>query len=291
MLERPAKTAALSLAALALWAGGCGGDDDPFVPPVEPAEPVNANGGGEEEDFAGYRMKPVEAKETLDEGVERITKTAKSGSCDEVVALFPLSRESPDVTSDCEFLRGALIHEVVGTEEFGGGGAIDFETEDGIGSTAAVILDADGRFHVAFVDGYLGGEAVGTAAPTDDWDEAAEATLNALETGDCDAFIQIAHHRFGPGSFPEEADTCAFVEASTVPSLLKRYPKTELEPLGSNADYAFYGLETPTKNLTIVLARQLDPEVLPEGLEPLPDDAPDFAFAAIYPTYIAPGKD
>ena len=40
----------------------------------------------------------------------------------------------------------------------------------------------------------------------------------------------------------------------------------------------------------MVLARQLDPEVLPEGLEPLPDDAPDFAFAAIYPTYTPPEK-
>ena len=290
MLERPAKTAALSLAALALWAGGCGGDDDPFVPPVEPAEEPKTNGGGEEEDFTGYRMKPVEAKETLAEGAERITKTARSGDCEEVIALFPLGREISDVDADCEFLRQSLAQDVVDSEEFGGGGVIDFVSEDLISSSAAVILDADGLFHVAFVDGYLGGEAVGTPAPTEDWDEAAQATLAALEQGDCDAFIQIAHHRFGPGAFPEEADTCAFVAASSVPGLLKKYPKEKLKSLGANADYAFYGLETPKKNLTMVLARQLDPEVLPEGLEPLPPDAPDFAFAAIYPTYPPPKK-
>jgi hypothetical protein len=289
VLQRLAKTAALSLATLAFFVGGCGGDDDPLAPPAESTE-VDLPTGGEVETVSGHRMKPVKAKETLKEGVDRIAKTAKSGDCKEVVALFPLARESTDAAADCEFLRQALNREFVSSQEFGGGGVIDLVTDD-VGSTAVLILDADGRFHVAFVDGYLGGESAGTEPPTEEWDNAAQAALDALAQKDCEAFIAVAHHRFGPGSAPEEADTCAFVEANSVPTILEENPKAKLKSLGANADYAFYGLETPNTNLTMVLARQVDPKVLPEGLEPLPPDSPDLAFAAIYPTYIAQEKD
>ena len=138
--------------------------------------------------------------------------------------------------------------EVVGTEEFGGGGVIDFVTEDGIGSTAAVILDADGRFHVAFVDGYLGGEASAPAAPTDGMGRGGAGDARRAGAGRLRCVHPDRSPSVRPGLLPDEADTCAFVEASSVPSTSQAATQRQkLKSLGANADYAFYGLETPRR--------------------------------------------
>lgn len=70
--------------------------------------------------------------------------------------------------------------------------------------------------------------------------------------------------------------------------VLDAYPRSRIEWLGGNADYGFFGIGTPEANLIMILARQMDPPKLPEGSEPLPKDAPGYAFAAIYPTYSNP---
>lgn len=278
-----------ALAGLVLTAG-CGGEEEPAGTETEASTTAPEPEVAEAPEIAGERMKPVKAKETLAQAVERIQKTVESGDCKKIAAIFPVSRESTDQQADCDFLTAALNGEVIGFQEFGGGGLIDLQGPDNGDGTAVTILDSDGRHHVSFVDTFLAGGTVGTDTefePDPGIDKVAEAAVDALQEEDCEAFQNLTHKRFGVGASPDESQICTFVKDSSVREALEEFPKTEVESLGGNDEYGFYGLETPAGNQTFIVAVQEDPETLPEGFEPLPEDARKFGFVTIYPTYTA----
>jgi hypothetical protein len=254
-------------------AGGCGGGDEE----ADGGPPGNGNAASDEQALALPK-----AKESGEEASARFREAIESEDCEDVYELNPISRPQYNTKERCEFLRERLALDVSGAEDFAGGAVIEYEG-DQPRERAVSVLDADGRFHVVLTDSLLEGESIGTG-PSAEFDAAAEDALEALEDGDCDAFREVAHRRYGPGGAPERAATCEFVEQNPIPNMLDAYPDASLEPLGGNRDYAFYGFATPAAHLTFVMARQDDPNALPEGVDPLPDDAAEYAFVGLYLT-------
>lgn len=265
---------ALALTALV----GCGSDDEPGSNRTA----AGANGAGEGAKPQGKPLGVAKAKESIDEAVARIRRLIDSEDCEKVNTLNPLAVPALDTDERCEVLRERLDLKVIDAEDFRAGGVIDYEFGE-VGASAVTIIDADGRHHVAFIDALLEGESVGSELDKA-FDEVADDALTALEDRDCDAFIAVAHRRYGPGAAPDRGQTCEFVENNPIPGVLQRYEEAELVGIGGNQDFAFYGLGAPAVHLTLVLARQEDPRPLPASFEPLPDDASEHAFVTMYVT-------
>ena len=257
---------------------GCGGEDD------EPAgngdEAVTPGQAGEKPtELTGKPLALPKPKESIEEAAARIEEAIASEDCDVVNELHPLGRPQLRTDERCEALRKRLDFELASSDEFDGGGVLDYEN----GTSAVLILDADGLHHIALIDSLLEGESAGTNS-AGQFDNAAKDVVAALEQRDCDAFIDAAHRRYGPGAAPERETTCTFVENNPITTMREQYPRADLESLGGNADYALYGFATPAIHLTLVMARQDDPESLPETLEPLPKDAAEYGFVGLFVT-------
>jgi len=224
---------------------------------------------------------PPEAKESIKEAEARIAKAVASDDCDVVNELIPTSRSQLATEIRCEYLRRLDGLEVLGSESFPGGGVIDYQFGDRV-LTAILLVDTDGLYHVALYDPFNPKESVGTK-PAKQFDAAADAAVEALADGDCDAYVATLHRRFGRGAAAPENQICDLVEPNQVQAVRKVDPSAEPESLGGNGSYAFYSLGTPGYNLTLVLARQTD-EGVPEGVEPLPKDAAEYAYVDAYLT-------
>ena len=224
---------------------------------------------------------PPKAKESIKEAEARIAKAVASDDCDVVNELIPTSRSQLATDIRCEYLRRLDGLEVLGSESFPGGGVIDYQFGDRV-LTAILPVDTDGLYHVALYDPFNPKESVGTK-PAKQFDAAADAAVEALADGDCDAYVAILHRRFGRGAAAPENQICDLVEPNQVQAVRKVDPSAEPESLGGNGSYAFYSLGTPGYNLTLVLARQTD-EGVPEGVEPLPKDAAEYAYVDAYLT-------
>ncbi len=202
--------------------------------------------------------------------------------CKDISQFNLSSRPVEDKEARCEGLVSLLGgRKVLGSEEFDSGGVVDYEYGE-LGATAVFVVEDDGRFHLAYADTLLEGESVGTK-PAEEFDAAADDAFAALSEADCDAFIEVANQRHGPGTAEEDA-ICDYVDANPVPGLVESFPDLEPELLGANADYALYSLSTPDQFLTMVLGRAEDPKALSETYEPLPKDAPEFGFVDLIPT-------
>ncbi|MDQ2675388.1 MAG: hypothetical protein M3Y34_01145, partial [Actinomycetota bacterium] len=264
----------LSLAVAALLAlAACGREPSP-----EPTATGDGTATGEPEE----PIAPPRAKESIEDAAERLTRALESGNCKEILEFDLSSRPSADEKARCEGLTTLLGgRKVLGSEEFKAGGVVDFEYGE-LGASAVLVVERDGRYHLAYVDTLLEGESAGTPA-ADEFDRAAADAFAALRDGDCDAFIQVANPRHGPGA-AEKSAICDYVKASPVPGLAKSFPELKPMRLGANADYALYALATPDGFWTMVLGRAEDPQMLSESYEPLPADAPEFGFVDLIPT-------
>ena len=224
---------------------------------------------------------PPKAKESIQEAEARIAKAVASDDCEIVNELIPTSRSQLATEIRCEYLRRLDGLEVLGSESFPGGGVIDYQFGDRVLS-AILVIDTDGLYHVALYDPFNPKESVGTK-PAKQFDAAADAAVEALADGDCDAYVAILHRRFGRGAAAPENEICDLVEPNQVQAVRKVDPSAEPESLGGNGSYAFYSLGTPGYNLTLVVARATD-EAVPEGVEPLPEDAAEYAYVDAYLT-------
>ncbi len=216
--------------------------------------------------------------ETVNEAVERIDGVLSNGECEQIYDLNPLSRPKLATESRCEALRGLAGLPVKAAAAYGKVAAVvDYQRGDRTVS-ALLVGDADGRFHIAFIDPFLGTPSVGTKREPR-LDVAAERAVRALRGRDCAAFLDVAYRRFGFGG-GTDAEVCDRVETNPVAALAGG-GKTRLERLGGNAHYAFYGLETRDSFLTVIAARQTEagiPEALPQEIARLPDGAPEYGF-------------
>ena len=253
---------------LALAAGGCPGSGDPEVSdPAEAPLPESLKPAA-----------PPAMDETVEEAAARIEELASSGDCEQIYELNPPSRPKLATEARCESLQNLAGLPVEATASYGEiAGVIDYRRGERIVS-ALLVGDADGRFHIAFVDPFLGVKSVGTK-PAPQLYVAAERGVRALRDRDCAAFLEVAYRRFGLGG-GTDTQVCERVDVNPLADLA-RGGGVRLKRLGGNASYAFEGLRTADAYLVVIAARQTEAG-LPDGLPPdvarLPRGAPEYGF-------------
>lgn len=227
---------------------------------------------------------PARATQSIDEAADDLTAAIESGDCDRINDFNPISRQEALSTKErCKALEARLTGaKLVGTEEYEGSGVIDFQ-RGAQTITALMVVDQDGKFHLVTLDGLLGEPSAETQFARQ-FDAAAEDAFEALTTKDCDAFLDLASRQIGPASITRDRkDVCAFVDNNRIATLAGADSKLSPKRLGGNADYAFYGIGTPSIFLTMTMARQSGAE-LPEGVSKPPPDAAEYAFLDVLPT-------
>lgn len=263
------KSVALAAIVVGISVGGCAESDAPSET-EEPSEPPRA----ERSQAPG----PPAMTETVEEATARIEQVLSSGDCEQVNALNPLSRPNLATEERCEALRGLAGLPVQGAAAYGQIAAvIDYRRGE---RTVSVLLvgDADGRYHVAFIDAFRGTPSVGTElAPG--LDRAAREAVRALRRRDCEAFLSAAYRRFGLAG-GEDAEVCERVETNPVATLAEKDAPT-VKRLGGNRAYAFYALDTQDAFLTVIAAQQTNvgvPEGVPDEVARLPANAPEYGY-------------
>jgi hypothetical protein len=215
----------------------------------------------------------------------RIAGALATGDCDAINALAPLEQATTLVKANqCRSMKNLTNLEVGGSASYGAlGGVIDYKTTDGV-VTAVLIRDADGLFHVAFLNPFNRKPSVGTRLASGFASTAAGA-VRTLRGNDCEAFLGFSLRRFGDGGLPEP-DACNVVRTSRFSTALRESKKARPIPSGGNADYAFYGMPTRAGFFTLVEAKESDsvpPSVAPEAV-PLPPGAPRYGLVHAYLT-------
>lgn len=251
-----------------LLIAGCGGGDSGDTSTQAPAA------------ASGKPLKPPKAKESLGEAQRRIEHLVSGDDCDQINTLNPVTRTALDTPERCEYLQRLAGLKVIGKQAVPGGGLIDYANGEGV-LTAIIIVDSDGLYHVALYDPYNTKSTVGTPF-AHQFDGVAQEAVDALREPDCDRYFAILH-RFGRGAGADQDEVCDSLQSNPVKAVLATAPEAEPKRLGGNSRYAFYSLASPNLEITIVLARQSN-EGLPEGVDPLPADAPEYAFIDAYDT-------
>jgi hypothetical protein len=266
------RTLATAATAVALSLAGCAGfGDEGSDEPAETDETLPRASGSNPPG-------PPAMEETIEEATKRIESVLSSGDCEQIHGLNPLSRPKLATESRCEALQRLAGLEVKGAEAYGEvAGVIDYVRGDRTVS-ALLVGDADGRFHIAFIDAFRGVPSVGTGRAAE-FDDAAEAAVRALRRHDCAEFLDAAYRRFGFAGGTDD-EVCERVETNPL-AALDPNARARLERLGGNAGYAFYGLDTKDSYLTLIAARQTRagvPDTLPPEIARLPAGAPEYGF-------------
>jgi hypothetical protein len=254
----------LALAAAAMAIAGCGG------------------GGGDNAGSSSTEAKgppppplkhPAKAKESIDQAGQRIAGALGSGDCKTVNSVNPLSRPTVSTDARCKYLQRFKDMTVQGAEAFDGGGVIAYTLGQRT-LNAVVVVDDDGLFHLVYIDPFIDENSVGTKlAPQ--FKKAAKKAVTALKDKDCATFLTVAYRRVGAAARSDE-DVCGRIDNNQIAHIYDAYPDAKLKPLGGNADYAFFGIETPVF-YTVVLARQPKKISLPQP-HPLPAGAGEYAY-------------
>jgi hypothetical protein len=272
--------AAIAVTAL-LALAGCGGSEGADEETTTRAETPEGPPGGEAPPPNARPIGPPKAKESIKDAEKRIARTVESEDCDVVNELNPISREPLDSRTRCKYLQRLDGLPVLGSDSFGGAGVIDYRFADRV-LTALLIVDTDGLYHVALFDPLNPKPSVGTKFAKQEFGRAVDDATRALADSDCDAYIEVAHRRFGRGARPEK-EICELIEPNPVQAIRSTDPDAKPEPLGGNASYAFYMLGSPGINFTLVLGRQTD-AALPEGIDELPKGSAEYAYIDAYLT-------
>jgi hypothetical protein len=155
---------------------------------------------------------------------------------------------------------------------YGTAAEIDAGTGYAEPATAVLALDADGRFHVVFVQFEYG--SIGSR-PNPGFDRNVRLAIDAIRRADCAAFVRVAFRGFGLGGGPETA-VCPRLPRNSLHQALAADPHAKLVKLGGNSLYAFYGLTAGGRYWTVVMAEQ------PPSAK-LPIDAAQYAYVDAYP--------
>ncbi len=231
--------ACLLAAAAALPAcGGDGGD----------SSPDKRRAGG-----LARNADPVPA-ESVGDAIDRIAGAVTASGCEAVKGVLH-STYGQVSDGSCEAVRAELstFRDPRGAQ-YGTGAAIDFRTASGRHRTAALVLDADRTFRLAFVMD-VPGPTVGTRKPAA-FDRNAAAVVRALQTGDCDAFLRLSARTAGLGVGPD-AEVCRRVSDAPFRRELVANRRARPVSMGGNAWLAFYRLRTRARAYyTLIMARE-----------------------------------
>jgi hypothetical protein len=221
---------------------------------------------------------PPPARESVEEAERRIRRLASSSDCDVVNRLNLLHRPDLNTAARCESLqRLAGLNPVAGAT-YGAAAVIDYSL--GIRSMSLVLVrQPDGLFHVLFPDYFVATRSVGTKY-AHQFDAAAKRAVKALRIHRCGLFLANANRELGPGSL-SKSDACGFVRDNPVATIFGSYPEAAIDRLGGNQNFGFFGISAPGGYFTLVFAREMPSDYLPQGKE-LPKGAPTYGFAGLY---------
>jgi len=155
---------------------------------------------------------------------------------------------------------------------YGTAAEIDAGTGYAEPATTVLVLDADRRFHIVFIQFDYG--SIGSK-PNPAFDRNVQLAVAAIRRADCAAFVKVAFRGFGLGGGPETA-VCARLPKNSLHKALADDPNAKLVKLGGNSEHAFYGLTAGGRYYTVVMAQQ-------RPSAKLPIDAAQYAYVDAYP--------
>jgi hypothetical protein len=214
--------------------------------------------------------KPVESIGTTISRIEAALHTTGCGP--KLQSLFH-SAYGKVRKAGCTYLRKGLgTFKAPHGLAYGTAAEIDAGTGYAEPATTVLVLDADRRFHVVFIQFEYG--SIGSK-PNPGFDRNVLLAVAAIRRADCAAFVKVAFRSFGLGGGPEAA-VCARLPRNSLHKALAADPNARLVKLGGNSQYAFYGLTAAGRYYTVVMANQ------PPSAK-LPIDAARFAYVDAYP--------
>ena len=225
-------------------------------------------------------LEPPKARQSVAAAEAQIAKLS-AGGCKSAYKLNPIAlRDALDNQARCRQLQSLAGLHADGATSYKGGAVIDYAL--GIRSMSVVLIrDSDGKLRVAFPDYFVTRSSAGTKlAPG--FDRSASKAIKGLRTHDCSLFRAYASQELGPASVGKD-EACKFAEENPVADVFSGDPEAEIQQLGGNANFAFYGIGGPASYFTLVFARESSSDYLPKGTT-LSRDAPELGFAGIYVT-------
>jgi hypothetical protein len=222
--------------------------------------------------FAGSQLQP-KPREPIATTIARIQAALRTTGCGpKLKSLFHSGYGNVRATG-CTYLRkGFGTFKSPRGQVYGTAAEIDAGTGYAEPATTVLALDADGRFHVVFIQFEYG--SIGSK-PNPGFDRNVRLAIGALRRADCPAFVRVAFRRFGLGGGPEAA-VCPRLPRNSLHAALAADPHATLVKLGGNSLYAFYGLTAGGRYWTVVMAQQ------PPSPQ-LPIDAAQYAYVDAYP--------
>jgi len=239
--------AALAIAGALGGCGGSGGSQSGGDPsgPLQPT-PYRVLA-------AGKPIGPPPHREDIDDAQRRIAAAGASGDCERIADVFVTGSPAGKTTSSCELISSIGASKPTGLAAYGNeAGVIDYATSSR-GATLVMIRQADGLFHIVFTIAHSKAASAGTPLGKGA-DAVATSAVEAIHHQNCDAVLSLAF----PGSAVSalgKPKACFLLANDPIQGALFNDPKARPAPLGGNALFAFYGLDTPRSYVVAVLAR------------------------------------
>ncbi len=211
--------------------------------------------------------------ESIGTTIARIQAAVRTTGCGPKLKALFHSAYGPVKAPGCAYLRkGFGTFKSPRGQAYGTAAEIDAGTGYAEPATTVLALDADGRFHVVFIQFEYG--SIGSK-PNPGFDRNVRLAIAALRRADCTAFLKVAFRGFGLGGGPETA-VCPRLPRNSLHLALAADPSTKLVKLGGNSLYAFYGLSAAGRYWTVVMAQQPPSAKLPLG-------SAQYAYVDAYP--------
>ncbi len=283
-LAAPHRVLLCVLAALALALAACGSED----------ETTTTSNGTTTTGENGEKVEPPgvnESRESIDEAAKVLEKAATKNDCEALKEFVLASRQDTHATKrTCKLIAGRLKGaSLEGADGFDGGGVIEF-TRGARTVPALMLVDRDGRFKLLQLGTPSEQASLGTKVDKG-FDDAAADVVKAVAKKDCKAFRKVSSQFFGPGSarLPDK-QVCEYVKNGPIATVTAEDRSVKPKPLGGNEAYAFYGVGSKTRFVTLIMTRQT-PEGVPPSLGDLPEDAAEHVFLNAVVTDVAPATE
>ncbi len=212
-------------------------------------------------------------RESIGTTISRIEAALRTTGCGPKLKSLFHSAYGKVTSRGCTYLRkGFGTFKAPHGLAYGTAAEIDAGTGYAIPATTVLALDADGRFHVVFIQFEYG--SIGSK-PSAGFDRNVRLAIDAIRRADCAAFVKVAFRTFGLGGGQDTA-VCARLPRNSLHQALAADPNARLVKLGGDSQYAFYGLTAAGRYWTVVMAQQPPSAKLPIG-------SAQYAYVDAYP--------
>jgi hypothetical protein len=201
----------------------------------------------------GRQIGPPPDREDIKAAQRRIAATAATGDCDRIAELYTIGSASGRTPAACDLITQIGAKTPTGVEAFGKeAGVIDYSTPSR-GATLVMLRQADGLLHIAFTVSHDPSPSAGTPIGPGA-DAVAASSVEAIHEGDCDGFLELAYRAGGIGTI-KKPTVCYVLANDPIHGATFDAPDARPQPLGGNAFFAFYDLNTPRTYVLTVLVR------------------------------------